>query len=119
MGKDDEKAQGCSNLSRTSKELIRVCKFIIQEAREGRCDNEEIATFLCEGLPASFGYFREDDYVTADEAMRILHLNQNRNKFFALLKEHKINACKFKGLRIGYRIKDIYRLKHKLETINE
>lgn len=100
----------------TISELILLCKRFIRMARSGECGEDEITRGLARSCPKRFGYFRETDYLTADESMRVLGLNQNRNKFFELIKIHKIKAQTFKGLKIGYYADDIYELK---ETLRE
>lgn len=58
--------------------------------------------------------FREEDFVTADEALRMLKLGQNRNRLFMLLKAHKIESQTFNGVKIGYRREEIHKLGERL-----
>ena len=98
------------SLPPTVREFVSWCKRFIKLAMYGECGEDEIARSVARANPRRIGYFRETDYLTADESMRVLGLNQNRNKFFELLKIHKIKAQTFKGLKIGYYADDIYEL---------
>lgn len=60
--------------------------------------------------PETNGYFKQDDFVTADKAMRMLHLGQNRNKFFQLTKEYGIENHKISNQNVGFLRKDIEQL---------
>ena len=75
-----------------------------------------VSLFLCNYTKYSSwsGYFREEDFVTADEAMKILHLGQNRNRFFDLIKVYKVQAQTFNGVKIGYKKEEIFKLKEKI-----
>ena len=63
----------------------KLCKQLLRDLKSGECTDEQIDDLVSKTEPRSRGYFREEDFVTADEAMRILKLGQNRNKFFNLL----------------------------------
>lgn len=101
-------------LSEKKQYVWKVCKRILRDLKDGRCSDEEIDDLIASTEPRIRGYFREEDYVSADQAMEILHLGKNRNKLFRMLKIHKIEAKSFKGVKIGYYINDIYKLKSKL-----
>lgn len=74
------------------------------------CDEQEIVNTMAKFNPESNGYFKQDDFVTADKAMRMLHLGQNRNKFFELTKEYGIENHKISNQNVGFLRKDIERL---------
>lgn len=78
------------------------------------CDDGEILSNLQKFNPENNGYFKEDDYITADEAMKILRLGYNRNKFFTLMKEHKIINHKINNQHIGFKRSEIEALKNKI-----
>lgn len=111
---DDEiktpKSHDDSLLPTTVREFINSCKKFIKMARNGECSEDDIERGLARSCPKRLGYFRETDYLSADESMKVLGMNQNRNKFFDLLKIYKIKAHTFKGLKIGYYADDIYEL---------
>lgn len=74
------------------------------------CDEQEIVSTMAKFNPENNGYFKQDDFVTADKAMRMLHLGQNRNKFFELTREYGIENHKISNQNIGFLRKDIERL---------
>ena len=101
-------------LSLKKQYVWKLCKQILRDLKSGECTEEEIDDLIAKTEPRSRGYFREEDFVTADEGMRILHLGQNRNRFFDLLKVYKIQAQTFNGVKIGYKKEEIYKLGEKL-----
>ena len=94
----------------------KLCRQIMKDLKNGEgCTDEQIDDLIATTEPRSRGYFREEDFVTADEAMKILRLGQNRNRFFDLIKVYKIESQTFNGVKIGYRKEEIYKLKERLE----
>ena len=92
----------------------KLCKQILRDLKNGECTEEQIDELIASTEPRKYGYFREEDFVTADEAMRILKLGQNRNRFFDLLKVYKIQAQTFNGVKIGYKREEIHKLGERL-----
>lgn len=92
----------------------KLCKQLLRGLKSGECTDEQIDDLISKTEPRSRGYFREEDFVTADEAMKILRLGQNRNKFFDLLKVYKIESQTFNGVKIGYRREEIHKLGERL-----
>ena len=92
----------------------KLCKQLLRDLKSGDCTDEQIDDLISKTEPRSRGYFREEDFVTADEAMKILRLGQNRNKFFELLKVYKIQSQTFNGVKIGYRREEIHKLGERL-----
>lgn len=93
----------------------KLCRQIMKDLKNGEgCTDEQIDDLISKTEPRSRGYFREEDFVTADEAMKILHLGQNRNRFFDLIKVYKIESQTFNGVKIGYRKEEIYKLGERL-----
>lgn len=101
-------------LSNKKQYVWRLCKQILKDLKDGNCSEEEIDDLIANTEPRNRGYFREEDFVTADEALRILYLGQNRNKLFTLLKAYKIESQTFNGVKIGYKKEEIYKLKERL-----
>jgi hypothetical protein len=101
-------------LSNKKQYVWRLCKQILKDLKDGNCSEEEIEDLIAKTEPRNRGYFREEDFVTADEALRILHLGQNRNKLFSLLKVYKIESQTFNGVKIGYKREEIHKLKERL-----
>lgn len=79
------------------------------------CSDEELTEALVKFHPESHGYFKQEDFVTADKAMKILHLGTNRAKFFQLTKEYGIVNHKISNQNIGFLRKDIERLAEVLQ----
>ena len=92
----------------------KLCKQMLRDLKSGECTDEQIDDLISKTEPRSRGYFREEDFVTADEAMKILHLGQNRNRFFDLIKVYKVQAQTFNGVKIGYKKEEIFKLKEKI-----
>ena len=101
-------------LSLKKQYVWKLCKQILRDLKNGECTEEEIDDLIARTEPRSRGYFREEDFVTADEAMKILSLGQNRNRFFDLIKVYKIESQTFNGVKIGYRREEIHKLKERL-----
>jgi hypothetical protein len=97
-------------LSLKKQYVWKLCKQILKDLKSGECTDEQIDDLISKTEPRSRGYFREEDFVTADEALRILKMGQNRNKLFMLLKVYKIESQKFNGVKIGYRREEIHKL---------
>lgn len=101
-------------LSLKKQYVWKLCKQILRDLKNGECTEEEIDDLIARTEPRSRGYFREEDFVTADEAMKILHLGQNRNRFFDLIKVYKIESQTFNGVKIGYKREEIHKLGERL-----
>lgn len=104
-------------LSLKKQYVWKLCKQVLKDLKNGECTEEQIDDLISKTEPRRYGYFREEDFVTADEAMKILCLGKNRNRFFNLIKVYKIEAKTFNGVKIGYRKEEIYKLKERLERI--
>ena len=102
-------------LSLKKQYVWKLCKQVLRDLKNGECTEEQIEDLISSTEPRSRGYFREEDFVTADEAMKILCLGKNRKRFFDLIKVYKIQSQTFNGVKIGYRKEEIYKLKERLE----
>lgn len=113
---EDSKAKfDYKTLSFKQQYVWKLCRQIMKDLKNGEgCTDEQIDDLISKTEPRSRGYFREEDFVTADEAMKILRLGQNRNKFFELLKVYKIQSQTFNGVKIGYRREEIHKLGERL-----
>lgn len=114
METNQEQKFDYKTLSLKKQYVWKLCKQILRDLKNGECTEEEIDDLIARTEPRSRGYFREEDFVTADEAMKILKLGQNRNRFFDLLKVYKIQAQTFNGVKIGYRREEIHKLGERL-----
>ena len=92
----------------------KLCKQLLRDLKSGECTDEQIDDLISKTEPRSRGFFREEDFVNADEAMKILRLGNNRNRFFDLIKAHKIESQTFKGIKVGYRREEIHKLSERL-----
>lgn len=101
-------------LSLKKQYVWKLCKQVLRDLKNGECTEEQIDDLISKTEPRSRGYFREEDFVTADEAMKILKLGSNRNRFFDLIKVYKIQSQTFNGVKIGYPKEEIYKLKERL-----
>lgn len=101
-------------LSLKKQYVWKLCKQILRDLKNGECTEEQIDDLVAKTEPRSRGFFREEDFVNADEAMKILRLGQNRNKFFDMLKVYKIQSQTFNGVKIGYRREEIHKLGERL-----
>ena len=71
-------------MSFTHKYIISLLEDIIKDIKNNECSEEELIDSLAKFNPETKGYIKEEDYVNADKAMRILKLGYNRNKFFSI-----------------------------------
>ena len=97
-----------------SKPIIKMALMMLDNIRQqlidGECDESDIQDAMTKFHPEKNGYFKQEDFVTADKAMKILHLGNNRVKFFELTKEYGIDNRKISNQNVGFLRKDIERL---------
>lgn len=97
-----------------SKPIIKMALMMLENIRQqlinGECDEEDIQDAMTKFHPEKNGYFKQEDFVTADAAMKMLHLGYNRVKFFELTKEYGIENHKISNQNVGFLRKDIERL---------
>ncbi len=99
--------------------IKRVALVLVDKLREHimtDCTDEEISASLVKFNPETYGYVKEDDFVNYDEALRILHLNNNRAKLNDLCKFHKIKNVRFNNAAIGFPRKDIEALARTMQA---
>lgn len=77
-------------------------KTAIIELATGKCDAGVVAGTLSSLSPQTNGYKREDEYLTVDEAMRILGMGQNRVGFYEKMKKYRIENEMFNNVHIGF-----------------
>lgn len=97
-----------------NKPIIKMALMMLDNIRQqlidGQCNEEDIQDAMTKFHPENNGYFKQEDFITADKAMKILHLGTNRVKFFELTKEYGIENKKISNQNIGFLRKDIERL---------
>lgn len=103
------------NLPPSGRALVKTLLDIVEQILSGRCDEEKIENVSRRVNPDMKGYKCEDDYVTIDEGMRIMHYNRNRNGFCNLMKKYGIPNETFNNIKIGYNRNRLVDLKHKLD----
>lgn len=102
-------------LSPLMKSALKVVDTIREQIVNGECDEENVAKSMTKLHPASDkDYINPKDYCKGEKAMEMLHLGRNTVKFFQLLKQYKVECVKINNKSIGYRIKDIERIKEDL-----
>lgn len=96
--------------------IKRAALSIVDKLKEqilNDCSDEEVADSLIKFNPETHGYVREDQFMTADEAMRTLKI-KSRNKFFALTKLYGIKNNKISNQNVGFLVTDINKLHSKI-----
>lgn len=101
--------------SPTMNHIISLLKQVIRDIRSGTCSEEELVAALVKFNPETNGYIREDMFMNYDEAGKALGLGWNRNKLNDLCKLHGVVNHKFNNAHIGFKTKEIERLKDFME----
>lgn len=115
METNQEQKFDYKTLSLKQQYVWKLCRQIMKDLKNGEgCTDEQIDDLIATTEPRSRGYFREEDFVTAEAAMKILKLGSNRNRFFDLIKVYKIESQTFNGVKIGYRREEIHKLGERL-----
>lgn len=99
------------NLSPTKKALLAMWEAVRERIISPECDDEAILANANKLKILNQDAFREDEFMTYDEAIKELGINYNRNKLSALAKKHGIKSHKFKNSPAGFHKDDITRLK--------
>lgn len=105
------KTKKANKNSPTMKYVISLLKQVIKDIRSGTCSEEELVAALVKFNPETNGYIREDMFMNYDEAGKTLGLGWNRNKLNDLCKLHGVVNHKFNNAHIGFKTKEIERLK--------
>lgn len=69
--------------------------------------DDEITSAVAKFNPNLFGYVKEDDFVNYDEALKILHMGNNRVRLTELCKIYGIENVRFNNMPIGFPKRDI------------
>ena len=109
---EDERVE---RLSPSGRALWKALRGAMEQLLSGGCSEDEIADTMSRLSPESNGFKREDDYVTIDEGMRILHFGRNRAGFCNLMKKYGIPNETFNNVKIGYNRHRLVALKHRLD----
>lgn len=103
-----------SNVSIKGKYVINLCKQLIKDIKDGECSDDDLAEVISDTEMKMFGYVNENDYISAERAMKELGLGKNRNKFFDIIRKNGIKCKRINNQPVGYNRKDIERVKKKL-----
>ena len=77
------------------------------------CSDEDVAKAMVKFHPSSDkDYFNPDDYMNYDEACKELRLGNNRGKLNSLCKRYGIKNISVKNRPLGFRRKEILKLKN-------
>lgn len=104
-----------NRLSPSGRALWKELRSAMEQLVSGECSEDEIADTMSRLSPDSNGFKREDDYVTIDEGMRIMHFGRNRTGFCNLMKKYGIPNETFNNVKIGYNRHRLVALKHRLD----
>lgn len=103
--------QNTTGLSATKKLALATLDFIKERIIKGDCSddelNENLSRLNCE---ANKDYINKNDYINADQAIKILGIGYNRNKLFELTKKYGIVNHTLNNQHIGFKRKEIERL---------
>jgi hypothetical protein len=99
------------NISPTKKALLAMWDKVREQIISPECDDEAIIANASKLNILNQDAFREEDFMTYDEAIKALGISYNRNKLSDLAKKHGIKSRKFKNSPAGFHKDDIARLK--------
>ena len=100
-----------NKLSPIKKAILSMIDNIRETIISPECDDEAILVNANKINILNAGAFKEDDYMTYDDAIRYLGIGYNRNRLSQLAKRHGIRNRKFKNSSVGFHRDDIERLK--------
>lgn len=95
-------------------QLWLLCRRIMKALKDDSCTDDEIQQVLVHCDAKTRGYIDPSEYITADKAMRLIHVP--RNKFFELTHRYKVECRKINGKFLGYHIDDIKKIATKEEA---
>ena len=83
------------------KEAIRYLKDILHRMENDECNDEQIGYMLGRVNAENKGYFREDSFVTYDDAMRILNIG-SREAMQKVLAKHGVKTHTINNHKVGF-----------------
>ena len=90
---------------------IKTLDFIKECIINGDCSDEELQENMARmSIAANKDYIKKNDYVNADQAMKILGIGYNRKRFFELTKKYGIVNHTMNNQHIGFLRKEIEEL---------
>lgn len=103
--------EGLSLVKRAAITMIEALKNDIIN----KWTDDEITSAVAMFNPHLFGYVKEDDFVNYDEAMKILHMGNNRVRLLELCKMYGIENVRFNNMPIGFPKRDIILMSKAIE----
>lgn len=94
-----------TTLSLPKQQLWLTCKRIMKALKYGSCTDEEVRDVMVMGDAKARGYVNLQDYLNADQAMKLLRVS--RNRFFILIKQYGVKSKKRGSKTLGYNRSDI------------
>lgn len=104
-----------SKLSGVKKILFETLFDKIWSIFTDDCTENDISQALNSLEKTGGEYFREDDYLNYDGAMRLLGFSRNRVGFCNLMREKGIKQNSFKNTKIGFKKSEVLALKKELD----
>lgn len=100
-----------TNLSATKRLALSTLDFIKERIIKGDCSDEELQENMSRiNCEANDDYINKNDYVNADQAIKILGIGYNRNKLFELTKKYGVVNHTLNNQHIGFKRKEIERI---------
>lgn len=98
-------------LSPMKRALLAMWDKVREQIISPECDDEAIIVNTSKLKILNQDAFREEEFMTYDEAIKELKIPYNRNKLSSLVKKYGIKSRKFKNSPVGFHKDDIARLK--------
>ena len=97
-----------TDLSATKRLALSTLDFIKERIIKGDCSDEELQENMSRiNCEANDDYINKNDYVNADQAIKILGIGYNRNKLFELTKKYGVVNHTLNNQHIGFKRKEI------------
>lgn len=90
---------------------IKTLDFIKECIINGDCSDEELQENMTRiSMAANKDYINKNDYINVDQAMKMLGMKYNRNRFFELTKKYGIVNHTINNQHIGFKRQEIEEL---------
>ena len=100
-----------TELSATKRLALSTLDFIKERIIKGDCSDAELQENMSRiNCEANHDYINKNDYVNADQAIKILGIGYNRNKLFELTKKYGVVNHTLNNRHIGFKRKEIERI---------
>ena len=99
--KEDMECENEKVKSPLMKEAIKYVEDILRRMKNDECNDEQIGYMLGRVNAENKGYFREDSFVTYDDAMRILNIG-SREAMQKVLAKHGVKTHTINNHKVGF-----------------